>query len=141
MKQRNFSTPFSLPVLRLAICALLVASANQSVKAAEPKPSKPSGATFATSAADGGRLFIRRAPLLGENVTISVMIDGKVAGTLVKGRNFDRYIAPGHHPLTASASAGSTWQGTLDVRVGETYSYSASYNVNRIVLTLLSGSH
>jgi len=141
MKQLSLSVPFSFPVLRLAICALLIASANQTVNAAEPKPSNPSGATFATSAADGGRLFIRRAPLLGENVSITIRIDGKVAGTLVKNRTFDRYIVPGSHNLTASASAGSTWQGTLNVRPGETYSYSASYNVNKIVLTLLSGSH
>jgi hypothetical protein len=140
MKQPSFSAPFSLPVLRLAICALLIASANQSVKAAEPKSSKPSGATFATSAADGGRLFIRRSPLLGENVTVTVLIDGKVAGTLVKSRTLDRYLAPGSHILTASSTSGSSWRGTLDVRAGETYTYSASYNVNTIVLTRVSGS-
>jgi hypothetical protein len=140
MKQPKFSAPFSFPILRLAICALLIASANQSVKAAEPKSSNPSGATFATSAADGGRLYIRRSPVLGENVTITVRIDGKVAGTLVKARNLDRYIAPGHHTLTASPTGGGEWKGTLNVRQGETYNYSASYNVNGIVLTLLSGS-
>ena len=138
VKQPNFSAPFSLPVLRLAICALLIASANQSVKAAENKSPNPSGATFATSAADGGRLFIRRSPVLGENVTITLRIDGKVAGTLVKARNFDRYIAPGRHTLIASPTGGGTWQGTLNVRVGETYTYTASYNVNGIVLTLVS---
>jgi hypothetical protein len=135
MKQLNFPASFSLPVLRLAICALLIASANQSVNARENKPSNPSGAIFATSAADGGRVFIRRSPLLGDNVTISVMIDGKVAGTLVRSRNFDRYITPGSHILTASATTGGTWKATLNVRPGETYSYSASFNVNKIVLT------
>jgi hypothetical protein len=136
MKQPSFS----VPVLRLALCALLIASANQSASARENNSSNPSGAIFATSAADGGRLFIRRSPVLGSNVTISLMIDGKVAGTLVQSRTYDRYITPGRHILTASPTNGSAWQGILNVRPGETYSYTASYNVNRIVLTPVNGS-
>ena len=68
------------------------------------------------------------------------MIDGKVAGTLVQARTYDRYITPGRHILTASPTNGGAWQGILDVRRGETYSYVASYNVNKIVLTPVSGS-
>lgn len=136
MKQKRFSTPFSIFVLRLAIGSLLIASASQSVRAHEKNSSKPSGATFATSAADGGRLVIRRSPTLGDNLTISLWIDGKVAGTLVRGRVYDRYLAPGRHILRAEPSAsGEKWQGTLNVRVGETFSYTASYNVNKLVLT------
>jgi hypothetical protein len=142
MKQTSFSAPFSIRVfLRLAICAVLVASANPSAHAREANSSNQSGAIFATSAADGGRLVIKRSPLLGLNIAISLMIDGKVAGTLVRGQVYDRYLTPGRHILTASCSgSGQPWQGTLDVRPGETYSYSASYNVNRLVLTPLTGS-
>ena len=127
--------------MRLAICALLIASANQSVKAREKNSSNPSGAIFATSAADGGRLVIKRSPVLGSNVSVTLTIDGKPAGTLVRGHTYDRYITPGRHVLVASPSrSGATWRANLDVRPGETYSYSASYNVNKLVLTPLSGS-
>src|SRR3977135_3509398 len=102
MKQLRFPTLFSVPILRLALCACLIASANQSVKARESNSSNPSGAIFATSAADGGRLFIRRSPALGDNVAIVLTIDGKPAGTLVRGRTSDRYITPGRHLLIAS---------------------------------------
>ena len=126
----------------LALGALLLASANQSVDARENHPSNPSGAIFATSAADGGRLFIRRSPSLGVNVTMTLMIDGKIAGTLVRGKTYDRYITPGRHILTASPSGtGGDYQGILEVRVGETYSYTASYNVNKLILTPMSASH
>jgi len=130
---------FSVPVLRLAICALLIASGSQSVNARDDNSSNPSGAIFATSAADGGRLFIRRSPTLGSNVTISLWIDGKVAGTLVRNRNYDRYITPGRHILTASPTNGGEWRGVLDVRRGETYSYTASYS-DKLVLTPMSAS-
>ncbi len=128
---------FSVPVLLLAICTLLLASASQSAIAAEAKSSKPSGATSAAS----GRLVIKRSPLLGLNVSINLTIDGKLAGTLVRGEIYAKPIAPGRHVLIASYSgSGEEWRGTLDVRPGETYSYSASYNVNKLVLTPLNGA-
>ena len=133
MKQINFFTP----VLRLALGGLLIASANQSVQAKESDSSKPSEAIFATSAADGGRLVIRRSPLLGDNVSIAIFINGKPAGSM-RGRTYDRYITPGRHTLTASPGRAQ-WQGTLDVRVGETYSYTASSNNDKVVLTRASG--
>jgi hypothetical protein len=142
MKQLRFSTLFSVPILRLALFAVLIASANQSVKARESNLSNPSGTILATSAADGGRLVVRRSPVLGHNVRITLTIDGQLAGTLVRGHTFDRYITPGRHVLTASPNrSGDPWKGTLDVRPGKTYSYTASFNVDRLVLTPAPGSH
>ena len=131
---------FSVVVLRLAMCALLIATANQSADAAESNPSNPSGAIFATSAADGGRLVIRRSPVLGNKSRVDITIDGKPAGLSRGGRPFDRYITPGRHILTATPSRGRVWRTVLDVRAGETYSYTASYNVNKLVLTPMPGS-
>jgi hypothetical protein len=132
MKQRKFSAP----VLLLAICTLLIGAANQSVNAQDKKSSNRSGAIFATSAANGGRLLIQRSPVLGDNVSIAFKIDGQLAGTLVRDHTYDRYITPGRHVLTASDStSASGWRATLDVRPGQTYSYVASYNVNKLVLT------
>ena len=136
MKRISLCVPFSIPVLRLAICALFIATASQRVDARESNSPNPTGAIFATSSATGGRLVIQRSPVLGDNVAITLMIDGQVAGTLVRGRTYDRYITPGRHTLTALPNRSrGTWQGTLDVRPGKTYSYSASYNVNKLVLT------
>jgi hypothetical protein len=130
---------FSVPVLGLAICGLLIASANQSVKARESNSSNQ-GAIFATSAADGGRLIITRSPVLGYKSRVDLTIDGKYAGILARGHTFDRYITPGRHILIASPSRGGDSRTVLDVRAGETYSYSASYNVNKLVLTPQSAS-
>ena len=135
MKRISLCVPFSARV-SLAICGLLVAAANQRVDARESNAPKPSGAIFATSAATGGRLVIQRSPTLGDNVTISLMIDGQVAGTLVRARTYDRYITPGRHLLVASPNRSlGAWRGTLNVHPGETYSYTASSNVNELVLS------
>ena len=140
MKQIRFSAPFFVSVLRLAICALLIASANQSVNASENKSSNASGAIFATSAADGGRLLIKRSPVLGTKVSITLTIDGKPAGLIRRGQTYDKCITPGRHVLVASPSkAGSEWRTVLEVRPGQTYSYTASFNVDKLVLTPTSG--
>ena len=123
------------PILLLAISAVLVASARD-LKARENNASTGSGAIFATTAADGGRLFIKRSPVLGANVAIAVRIDGKPAGTLMRGHTYDRYITPGRHVVTLSPNRLiDPWHTTLDVRAGETYSYIASYNGGKLVLT------
>jgi hypothetical protein len=128
---------FPVSVLRLAMCAVLVVSASQSVNAHESK----SGAIFATSAAGGGRLIIRRSPTLGHNMAVSLTIDGQLAGTISRGRTYDRYLTPGRHVLIASPNRlRGEWQGILDVRRGETYSYTVSYS-KKLVLTPESASH
>ena len=128
----------SLPglILLCLISVLLSASAPQSLQARDTSSSPESGAIFAKTAAEGGRLLITRSPTLGRNKSIYLTIDGKPAGSLTWGRTYDRYITPGRHVLTASPSrTGDAWHTTLDVRPGQTYSYSASYNVDRLVLT------
>jgi len=127
MKQASSRTLFSIPILRSAICGLLIASV-QSLFASD--------SIFATSAADGGRLVIKRSPVMADNASVTIMIDGKPAGTLSRNRGYDRFIKPGRHSLTASPNrSGDPWHGTLDVKVGGTYAYTASYNVNKVVLT------
>jgi hypothetical protein len=80
--------------------------------------------------------LITRSPTLGRNVSMTITIDGKPAGSLSWGRTVDRYITPGRHLLAASATSTDTlWHATLDVQAGQTYAYSASYNVNQVVLT------
>ena len=124
------------PVLLLLISVLLSASASQSIQARENNSSAESGAIFAKTSAEGGRLLITRSPTIGRNVTIILSIDGQPAGSLTWGRTYDKYITPGSHILIASPSrTGRAWQGTLDVRPGQTYSYSAAFAVDKVVLT------
>jgi hypothetical protein len=126
-------------VLRVALYALLIAAANHSVKARETDSSNASGAIFATSPSHGGRLIVNRSPTLGHNIGVTLTIDGQLAGSITRGRTFDRYITPGRHTLGASPGRGRTpWHGTLNVRAGETYTYTASYHVNKLELTPVS---
>jgi hypothetical protein len=141
MKQLSLSAPFSLQMLRVAVCALLAAGATSNLFARENGSSHSKGTIFAATAADGGRLVIRRSPTLGDNVSVTLRLDGKLAGTLTRGRTYDQFIAPGDHTIAASPSAGGIpWRGTVNVHAGETYTYTATYTVNQIALTPAANS-
>jgi hypothetical protein len=119
MKQVNIPGIF----LRIALCALFLIGARVGL------------------AADGGRLVIKRSPTLGSYVSVTVRIDGKLAGIVSRGRTFETVLAPGNHKLTASAGLGRTpWYGTLNVRAGETYTYTASLPASELVLTPATAS-
>ena len=119
-------------MLLLAVSAFFVAGAIQPVHAHDHNSSQ---SVFAAGATDGARLYIKRSPVLAYNISITIMIDGQVAGTLVRARTFDRYIKPGRHVVVASPNRlRGDWTGTIDVQAGKTYPYIASYNVSRLRL-------
>jgi hypothetical protein len=118
MKRVNFV------VLVLTAGALLFASANQSA-ARQSQYSRSSDATFASSLADGGRIRMKHSPTVGINIPIAIRIDGVQAGVFAKGHVYERYLAPGRHTIQASRPSrpSDSWNGTLDVRPGATYSF------------------
>jgi hypothetical protein len=119
----------SAPALRLAMGVLFFLCVSQGVSANE------------SESLNGGRLIIKRSVVLGHNVSVSIYIDGKPAGTLRRNHDFEKFLTPGRHTLLASPNRSrGEWQTTLNVRAGETYSYTASYNVNKIVLTPATAS-
>jgi len=126
----------SASVLLLAICAWLVAGATQVASAADSKPApQQTGAIFATSLADGGRLVISGSPVLGQNVAMTIKIDDQIVGTLMHGRTFDKYMAPGRHVVTVVPNRLlGNWVATLDVRAGQTFSYVVKANTKAIYL-------
>src|SRR4051812_47419300 len=77
MKHINFPSLFSVSVLRITICGLFIAGAQLSF------------------AADGGRLVIKRSPTLAHNLAVTITIDGKLAGSLTRGRTYETNLAAG----------------------------------------------
>ena len=121
-----------LVALVLTVCALLVASANQSA----------AGQSQYSSGADGV-LRMKHSPVLGINIPIAVWIDGKMAGAFAKGHVYERYLSPGRHDIHASRPGrlSDSWFGTLDVRPGETYSFVVTCTPNRVLLLPVSEVH
>ena len=133
MKRPSFS---ARNLIVAVAAAALWASVAQSLPAGNGKAFSDAGLILAATAADSGRLIIKRSPVLADNLGVTIAIDGKPIGVVRRGSAFEHPLSPGRHVLTATPSRrGDPWRGAVDVRAGETYSYVVSYNVNKLVLT------
>ena len=132
--------PFTLGLI-LTTCALFFVGSTQTIYARDYGSSRRAHSIFATSAADGGRLIIKRSPVLGYNVPITMWIDGQLAGAFVWGHTYDRYITPGRHLLVAEPNLlRGDWHGILDVHPGQAYTYVASITPKQLILELVPSS-
>lgn len=124
-------------VLVLVVGVLFFASAKH---IAAGQHSRYTDEIFANSLADGGRIRMKHSPALGINVPIAVKIDGVQAGVFAKGHVYEAYLTPGRHKIHASRPINLTdsWNGYLDVRRGETYSFVVKCTPNQVVLLPVS---
>jgi len=92
-------------------------------------------ASMAAPSKNAGRLTIRRAANFGDNFVLNVSIDGASVASLVRGRSYHGTLSPGQHviSLNVAPSPGSTTK-RLTVQVGQTYSFTAMWKGQRLVL-------
>ena len=89
-------------------------------------------------AADGGRLVVNRVANFGETIALSLSIDGKQVAQLGEGRSYDGQLAPGRHMISATVIPNlvdsPVWQKEIDVKAGQTYSFTAVWQAEQMVL-------
>ena len=110
-------------ILSLASAGLIVASvANQ-----------------AAAAPESGHLVIYRVANFGDDLGLVVSIDGKDAGTFTEGRNYSGDLPAGEHTIIVRVDPNRTdaqpAQVKLNVKAGETYSYTAGWSGEDMALT------
>ena len=78
---------------------------------------------------DDARLIVRRIPNIGYNVIVDLYVDGVVVPPIGYGRTYEGFLPSGRHVLsvlpTPSPKWSTPWQMTLDVRKGQTYTFTA----------------
>ena len=84
---------------------------------------------FVQSANVPARLIIQRIANLGNDVYVDLYIDGAPVAAIGYGSGYEGLLAPGRHLLsvlpTPSPKWPTPWEMTLDVRSGQTYSFTA----------------
>ena len=127
MKTRIFKLS-GVSALTILITAITIAS----LPAAEKKAGSDS--VFATGMKDGGRLVIKRSPTLGNRLIVALKIDGAPA-SIGYGHTYRVYLRPGHHTLSVLATPrpqnAKAWEMSLDVKAGQTYTFTAQSGPNR----------
>ena len=88
--------------------------------------------------ANSGHLIINRVANFGSDLSLIVSIDGKNVGGFTEGRSYSGYLAAGQHQIVVAAdpNPGGKRPGrkTLTVQAGQTYSYTAAWSGQNLVL-------
>ena len=88
--------------------------------------------------ANSGHVLIYRVANFGENLGLVVSVDGKDVGSFTEVRNYSGYLSAGQHRLTARVDPNRAGTGparkTLTVQAGQTYSYTAAWSGQKLVL-------
>jgi len=84
------------------------------------------------------RLFIKRAPNLGNLAYVAVRVDGREIGSVLWGQNFETSIPSGRHvievQLEPAEHSYSPSAITLNVQPGRTYAFMAMKKGGALVL-------
>jgi len=76
-------------------------------------------------------------------MALVVSIDGKDVGSFTEGRNYSGYLPAGQHVITARCDPNMTGAGparkTLNVKAGQTYSYTAGMSGGNMTLVKNQG--
>ncbi len=93
-----------------------------------------------TNAADsktGGHLIVHRIANFGEDLVLTLSVDGAHLADVGDGATYDGYLPPGRHVLTPMAAPGGGDQTPtpLTVEEGQTYSYTARREGSNVVLS------
>jgi hypothetical protein len=123
MKKYNSLTP----ILGLAFACLIFTgcATTQPGAATAPPP-------------NSGRLLITRVANFGSDLSLVVSIDGKDVGSFTEGRSYSGYLPAGQHVITVRVDPNPGGKGpgrkTLTVQAGQTYSYTAGWSGENLVL-------
>ena len=122
----------SVVALALTACVLLFTSASQLA----------AGQSDYYARSSDGVLRLKHSPTLGINVPIAVWIDGVQAGVFAKGHVYKRHLSPGLHDIylrrPGPGHRSDSWDGTLEIRPGETLSFVVKCTPAHVVLQPVS---
>ena len=92
----------------------------------------------ATAPPNSGHLLVYRVANFGTDLSLVLSVDGKDVGSFDEGRNYDGYLPAGQHRLTARVDPNRTGarpgRKTLTVQAGQTYSFTAAWSGENLVL-------
>jgi len=119
-------------ILSLA-CACLISvgcATNQPGAATAPPP-------------NSARLLVNRVANFGSNLVLILSVDGKDVGNFTEGRSYSGYLSAGQHVITARVDPNMTGAGsarkTLNVKAGQTYSFTAGLSGGNMTLVKNQG--
>ena len=120
-------------ILTLACIGLILVGCETTQQSAATAPPPP----------NSGRLYVDRVANFGSDLVLVLSIDGKDVGTFTEGRHYSGYLPAGQHTITARVSPNEAGilaaRKTLNVKAGQTYSFTAGQSGGRMTLVKNQG--
>jgi hypothetical protein len=120
-------------ILTLAFIGLILVGCETTQQSAATAPPPP----------NSGRLYVDRVANFGSDLVLVLSIDGKDVGTFTEGRHYSGYLPAGQHTITARVSPNEAGilaaHKTLNVKAGQTYSFTAGQSGGRMTLVKNQG--
>jgi hypothetical protein len=130
MKTSNYHSRNALILMITCVLFLSRYAASQAMASdAQPRRVAVARSAFSQPLKDPARLIIRRIPNLGYNVIVDLYVDGVAVAPIAYGHTYEGVLPSGRHVLSVLPTPSPKWQTppqmTLDVRHGQTYSFTA----------------
>ncbi|SRR5712691_4274357 len=110
---------------------------------AQPRRVGIAGSAVVQPVNGAARLIVRRLPGLGNFVYVHLHVDGVAVAAIGYGCTYEGFLPPGRHVLsvlpTPNPKWPSPWGMILDVRSGETYSFTAEGYSGHLILEAPGG--
>ena len=101
------------------------------------------GPVVAQPVEGAARLIVRRLPGLGNFLIVNLHIDGVAVAAITYGRTYEGFLSPGRHVLSMLPTPNPKFLNPstmiLDVRSGETYSFTAQGYSGYLILVAPGG--
>ena len=125
-------------LLIVALTCATLTGCETSGTGALSTPSESTASMPASSSKNAGRLIIQRVANLGTGLVLQISIDGEQVATLPRGQTYNGSLLPGQHVVSVLAVPNQLHllptQKRLSVQAGQTYSLTAMWQGERLVL-------
>jgi hypothetical protein len=123
------------------ICILTLACIGMALVSCETTQS--GAAAAAPPPPNSARLLVNRVANFGSNLSLVLSVDGKDVGSFTEGNGYSGYLSPGQHTIVARVDPNQGGvppaRKTLNVKAGETYSFTAGMSGGNMTLVKNQG--
>ena len=139
IKTYRYSNRNALILMITGLLFLSTYPASQAMSSdAQSRRAGAAGSAVVQPVEGAARLIIQRDPALGNFLIAHLRVDGVAVAAIGYGRTYEGFLRPGRHVLsllpTPSPKLLSRWEMILDVRSGETYTFTAIGDSGYLVL-------
>jgi hypothetical protein len=143
MKTYSHSSRNALILITTSLLFFSGYAASQASSNAQSRRAAVKRSGFVQPVKGAARLIVRRIPDLGNYVYVDLYVDGVPVGAIGYGRTYEGLLPPGRHVLsvvpTPNPKWPTPWEMTLDVRSGQTYSFTAEGDSGYLTLRAPGG--